>query len=118
MDSKYTTEFFVDSNFKIIPFEFRPYKLFIIAGLEEEEENKTIINCSILLKYADEYAYDKIFNYLYENFGFKPKIIMSDYEIALQSAIKNNIHFKDNIIHIKCFFHFSKMIKLYLMKTY
>ena len=116
MDSKYTTEFFVDSTFKIIPFEFRPYKLFIIAGLAEEE-NKTIINCFILLKYADEYAYDKIFNYLYENFGFKPKIIMSDYELALHSSIKNNKNFKDNIIHVKCFFHFTKMIKMHLMKT-
>ena len=99
MDSKYITEFFVDSTFKIISFEFRPNKLFIIAGLAEEE-NKTIINCFILLKYADEYAYDKIFNYLYENFGFKPKIIMSDYELALHSSIINNKNIKDNIIHV------------------
>ena len=33
MDSKKTNEFFVDANFKIILSHFRPYKLFVICGI-------------------------------------------------------------------------------------
>ena len=62
-------------------------------------------------------AYDKIFSYLHENFNFTPKIIMSDFEKAIHSGLKNNKYFKNIVIHIKCFFHFTKMIRNQLMKS-
>ena len=46
--------------------------------------------CFILLKYMDEFSYNKIFNYLYENFNFKPMIIHTDFEKSLISSIKKN----------------------------
>jgi hypothetical protein len=116
LNSKFTTEFFVDSTFKIIPTEYRPYKLFIITGIPEKE-NSAIINCFIFIKYLDSYTYDKIFNYLVENFNFHSKVIMSDFEFTLHTAIKKNNYMKKKVIHIKCFFHFTKMIKTHLLKT-
>ena len=35
---------------------------------------------------------------------------MTDFEAALAAAIKSNPITKDNTIHLKCLFHFSKMI--------
>lgn len=52
-----------------------------------------------------------------ENFQFFPKIIHVDYEKALQKAISNIIYFKDNVIHSRCFFHFSQMIREKLQET-
>ena len=42
----------------------------------------------VLLKYLYEETYNKIFLYLTENFQFLPKIIHSDFEMALGVAIK------------------------------
>ena len=42
---------------------------------------------------------------------------MSDFEKAIHSSIKNNKYFKDKTIHIKCFFHYTKMIRQHLLKT-
>ena len=39
------------------------------------------------------------------------KIIHTYYEKALQLAISNNNYFNNDIIHSRCFFHFSKMIR-------
>ena len=33
---------------------------------------------------------------------------MSDFESALHIAIKNNQYMKEKVIHIKCFFYFTK----------
>ena len=71
----------------------------------------------VLLKYLDEESYNHIFLYLNENFQFLPKIIHSDFEIALGLAIKKNINFK-NVIHFRCFFHYSQMIRNKLKKIY
>ena len=102
----------MDVTFKITPLKFRPYKLLVIAGITEEDNVKvTKILSFVMIKYLDNVCYDRIFNYLYENFSFKPKIIHTDYEKALQLAISNNKYFKNDIIHSRCFFHFSKMIR-------
>ena len=68
------------------------------------------------MKYLDVISYDKLFNYLYENFNFLPKYIHSDCEKALHLAIKNNKYLKKDVLHIKCLFHFSQMIKRQLFK--
>ena len=44
LNSEFITEFFVNSTFKIIPSEYRPYKLFLIV-----EYRKSIINLFIML---------------------------------------------------------------------
>ena len=38
----------------------------------------------------DEFSYNKIFNYLYENFNFKSIIIHTDFEKSLISSIRKN----------------------------
>ena len=85
-----TEEFFLDITFQIIPKQYRPYKLLVLAGLPKKE-TKPILITFVLLKYLDEETYNQIFLYLKENFGFNPKIIHSDFEKAIASAIKKNI---------------------------
>ena len=110
LDKTKTEEFFIDGTFKIIPAKYRPYKLIVLAGLPNNE-NKPKLICLILMKFLDAISYDKLFNYLCENFNFLPKYIHSDYEKALHLAIKNNKYLKKEVLHIKCLFHFSQMIK-------
>ena len=99
----------MDITFKITPLKFCPYKLLVISGITEEDEVKVLkILSFLILNYLDNFCYDRIFNYLYENFGFKPKIIHTDYEKALQLAISTNKNFKNYIIHSRCFFIFRK----------
>lgn len=69
-----TTEIFMDITFKIIPVKFLPYKLIVIAGISKDNNIPNIL-VFIMLKYLDNISYDQIFNYLHENFNFKPKII-------------------------------------------
>lgn len=40
-------------------------------------------------------SYSHIFYYLFQNHGFKPKIIHSDYEASLALAIKDNKNIGD-----------------------
>ena len=98
-----TIEFFFDITFKIIPKKFYPYKLCILSGIPIKENIPRIITF-ILVKY------------LYENFKFNPKIIHTDFEKAIQKAICQNKYFKKTIIHSRCLFHYSKMIRGKLQK--
>ena len=74
-------EFFIDINYKIIPANFRPYKLLVISGLPESIE-KTKLLVFVSLIYLDNIIYDKLFNYLVENFNLMPNIIHTDFEKA------------------------------------
>lgn len=85
----------------------------VISGLPKKLNKPTLI-CFILIKYMDHINYDKIITYLYDYFKFLHKIIHSDFEKAMAIAIKNNIYIKNDLIHIKCLFHFSQIIKLKL----
>ena len=58
----------------------------------------------ILLKYQDSEYYNKLFNYLVENFNFLPEIIHTDFEKSFYLVINNNKYFKDKIIYSKFFF--------------
>ena len=80
LSRNYTKEFFLDITFKIIPHNFKPYKLLVISRLPENSKYPVLL-IFILLKYLDNIIYDKIFNYLYENFNFFPNIIHTDFEI-------------------------------------
>ena len=102
-------EAFIDITFKIIPKKYHPYKLLIISGIDNN--NKPKILSLILLKYLDHLSYDKNFNYIHDNYGFAPNIIHTDFEKSLHTAIENNINFKNKLIHSRCFFHFSKIIR-------
>ena len=70
----------------------------------------------VLIKYLDFESYDRLFTYLHINFKFEPKIVHSDFELALRKAIMKNMHTK-NAIHVKCLFHYSQMIKKQLNKS-
>ena len=82
----------------------------VILGLPENEQSPILL-IFILLKYLDHIIYVKIFNYLVENYNFFPDIIHTDFENALQLAIKNNKYFGAKIIHSKCLFHFGQIIR-------
>ena len=71
----------------------------------------------ILTRYIDNITYSKIFDYLNVNYGFQPKIIHSDFEKAITLAIKNNKLLGNGLIHTRCFFHYSWMVKKNLSKT-
>ena len=109
LDCKNNDEFFIDSTFKIIPPQYRPYKLLEYSGIPKKEENPTLI-CFILIKFFDENAYARLFNFLIENYNFKPKFLMTDFDGTLKAAIKKNNYKKNNTIHLKCLFHFSQML--------
>ena len=111
-----TVEFFIDITFQIIPTNFRPYKLFVLSGINKDNGIPNII-CFILIKYIDFESYNRIFNYLVENYNFKPKIIHSDFERAIEKAIKINKYFDDTMIHSRCFFHFSQMVRKKLYQS-
>ena len=51
-----------------------------------------------------------------KNYEFNPIIVHSDYEKSISIALKNSKFFKNDIIHIKCFFHFIKSIREHLKK--
>ena len=116
MDSKKAKEFFVDTAFKIIPSRFRPYKLFVICGISIEDKIPKIFSM-VLTKYTDNISYSNIFDYLFINYNFKPKIIHIDFESSLSQAINENENINKELIHTRCFFHFSNMIKKKLSKT-
>ena len=111
----HTVEFFVDVIFKIIPVQFRPYKLFIITGITKTEKKPKLFTM-IMTKFTDNITYSHIFYYLFLNYGFKPKIIHSDYEASLALAIKENKNFADDIILTCYFFHYSQKVKRNLSK--
>ena len=92
-------KFFIDITFKIIPKKFNPYKLMVLSGIPKLEKIPRIISF-ILAKYLDHIAYDRIFNYLTENFNFSPIIIHSDFEKSIQKAISQNKYFKKKIIYL------------------
>jgi hypothetical protein len=77
----------------VIPKEYRPYKLLIIAGLPKNQDNLKQ-QIFVLLKFFDEESYSLILTYLCLNFNFKPIIIHTDFEKGIQLAIKNNINLK------------------------
>lgn len=66
------SEFFLDITYNIIPYKFRAYKLLIISGLPKDI-NRPISIIFILIKYMDRESYNRIFNYLYENFKLNYK---------------------------------------------
>ena len=115
MKNKEYDDYFLDVTFKIIPKKFRPNKLLTIATVDKIN-NKTILIAFIIFKYMDIESYYRIFKYLNENYGFSPKYIHTDYEIALEQAIKKSEFFDKNLLHIKCFFHFVKSLREKLKK--
>ena len=52
LSKNYIKEFFLDITFKLIPHNFKPYKLLVIAGITENSKNFVLI-LFILLKYFD-----------------------------------------------------------------
>ena len=109
LNKDYCVEFFLDVTFDIIPVKYRPYKLMVLSGLPISKKPITIM--FVLIKYLDYISYDRVLNYLTENFKFNPKIIHSDFEGAISKAIAENKYFGKDIIHLRCFFHLAQMIR-------
>ena len=74
--------------YKIIPANFRPHKLIVIAGLPLKRKEEPILIAFVIMKFIDNKALNILFNYLYENFEFQPKIIHTDLDKSLSLAIK------------------------------
>ena len=100
-DEKFV-EYFIDFTYKIIPKNFKPYKMMSIATIDYDN-NTTILVGFVNLKYIDSQSILNVFKYLNENFNFNPKIIHSDFDNAIATAVKNSNFFKIKIIHVKCF---------------
>ena len=66
LDKKLTTEFFLDTIFKVVPVKFRTYKLMALEGLPINK-NKSILVCLVLIKHNDSISYDKLIIYLIDN---------------------------------------------------
>ena len=62
------------------------------------------------MKYIVAEAFIKLLSYMNDMFKFQPNIIHLDFDKALAKAILNS-NITKNTIHIKCFFHFSQMIR-------
>ena len=92
MHDKKFNDYFIDITFKIIPKKFRPNKIMTIATVDKDN-NKTIIIAFVVFKFMDSESYYRIFKYLNENYSFFPKYIHTDYEIALDLAIKKSDFF-------------------------
>lgn len=75
----------------------------------DKDNNKTIIIAFVIFKFMDSESYYRIFKYLNENYSFFPKYIHTDYEIALDLAIKKSDFFKKDIVSLKCFFILQKL---------
>ena len=52
-------------------------------------------------------SYEELFKYLKDNLHLTPKKVMSDYEKALDPAIKSV--FGDSVQHVGCWFHYSQV---------
>ena len=106
MSNEFYSEFFIDITFKIIPKFWRPYKLLTIVTVDKKE-NKTILIGFVLFKFMKSKSYKRILKILNDNFDFNSKIIHSDYEYALDKAIKEATFFKKTN-SFKAFFPFCK----------
>ena len=95
--------------------KFHLNKIMTIATVDKDN-NKTIIIAFLVFKFMDSESYYRIFKYLNENYSFSPKYIHTDYELALDLAIKKSDFFNKDIVHLKCFFHFAKSIREKLKK--
>ena len=82
----------------------------IIATIDYKEK-KTLLIGFILIKFLDSISYYRVFKYLYENYGFNPLVIHTDYEISLAKAIKHCEFFSKDLIHLRCMFHFVQAIR-------
>ena len=102
-------EFFLDITFKLIPDVYKPYKVMTLSAINYKD-HISILVCLIFFSYMDSISYYNIFKYLNEIYKFRPKIIHSDFEMALNNAIEKIDFVKNKIIHIKCLFHFSNAI--------
>lgn len=103
------SQYFLDVTYQIIPFKFKPYKLFTIKGFDKC--NKYIkLCCLILIKFEDTKRFYYAIKYLNEFYLFNPQIINIDYFLALYNALSNKKLFNTPCKIIQCFFHFSQSI--------
>ena len=123
MNNDKFVEYFIDTTFKIIPKKFYPYKLLSISSIDYKN-NKVILIGFVCFKYQDAKSYLNIFKYLNEVYNLNPHIIHSDFEKSIGIALSESKFFKNTVIHVKCFFHFTyainnkiKKLKLYSRKN-
>ena len=101
--------YFIDVTYKIIPKRQKNYKLLTITGVDKITNN-SFICALILIMYEDTLSFLKIFKYMKEFYGFKPKVVHIDYSRALTNALNSEELFNPKPIIIHCFFHFSQII--------
>jgi len=103
------SQYFLDVTYQIIPFKFKPYRLFTIKGFDKC--NKYTKLCYlILIKFEDTKIFYYAIKYLNEFYLFNPQIINIDYFLALYNALSDKKLFNTSCKIIQCFFHFSQSI--------
>ena len=104
--NNYIDQFFMDCTYRAVPSHLYNFKLMIITGLDLNK-NKTVLCSLILLIRENEVTFKSIFKYLSENYNFKPRRFMCDFNLAQINAMK--AIFPDGLINT-CFFHFCQAI--------
>lgn len=104
LKNNYIDQFFMNCIYKAFPPNICNFKLMVICGIDSNI-NKTIICCLIPLSKENEYTFKVIFKYLKDQYSFKPRRFMCDFNIAQIKAIQS--------IFPGCklntfFFHFSQ----------
>ena len=95
-------QYFGDATYRCVPPTLRNYKLYAITGFNFIVKRTRLLSL-ILIPNETEITYFEMFNYLKNNFGFKPKIFTMDFNKASSKAIKRVY---PSIYLIKCFFHY------------
>ena len=110
LNAEKSSEFFLDSTFRIIHAKFKGYKLLTISSFDINE--KTAKLCGfVCYKYQDVISYERIISFIKENYNFIPKSVHTDYEYALYKAFDNVNIYEKGVIHIFSYFHYIKCIR-------
>ena len=73
----------MDTTFKVVPKQLRPYKLLILILVGLPKILAFHIILCFIFRFLDNVVYKKLFNYLNDNFNFKPSIIHTYFEISI-----------------------------------
>ena len=99
-------QFFMDCTYRAVPLNLYNFKMMINIGLDLKKK-KTVLCTLILLVKENEQTFKIIFKYLSDNYNFKPRRFICDFNPAQINAMKSI--FPDCLINT-CFFHFSQAI--------
>ncbi|XP_044575625.1 uncharacterized protein LOC123259326 [Cotesia glomerata] len=108
-----TSMLFMDATFKITPRKPNIYQVFTVLGLIDDHQALPL--CWVLMTKKSTIAYKTALSYFKTELAthITPQTIMTDFEAALDNAIKSVF---PEAVHTGCFFHFCQAITRRLKK--